>query len=285
MDVAAYLDRVGLDAADVATPDPETLHALQRAHVTTIPWETLGVAGDPFGPAEGEGISLDREHLFEKLVVRERGGFCYEQNALFEWALTELGFDVSVRAAHMLDDAGEVGAPAVHSALVVGVEGERLLTDVGLGVPPMRRPTPLPGGDVAAGADDPPADWTGDAVEDEAGVEWRVVASDRPDADIETQFRKPGEREWSDRYVLRDVDREWAYFDATCEYLATAPESPFTGSPSVSLATPKGYVKLRPDTVVERAGHRRVERPIREPEWRDRLRTTFGLDPGFGGEG
>ncbi|MFB6126237.1 MAG: arylamine N-acetyltransferase [Halolamina sp.] len=267
--VSAYLDRVGLPTEVVSPPDADALARLQHAHVRSVPWETFAVAGDPYGPAAGEGVSLASEDLFEKLVARERGGFCYEHNALFAAVLDELGFDVSVRAAHMLDSGGNIGTPASHSALVVAVDDRRLLVDVGLGTPPMRRPTPLSGAER----------------EDEAGVGWRVVASDRPDADVGTQYRRPGESTWNDRYVYRDVPREWGYFAAPCEYLTTAPESPFADSPTASLATPDGWVKLTADRLVERDGERRIERPVDESEWRERLRSTFGLAPFGDGDG
>lgn len=263
VNLARYRDRVGLDAEAVASADRTALQRLQRAHVRTIPWETLAIAGDPHGPHDGEPVSLTPAHLERKLIDRERGGFCYEHNALFERILDAAGFDVGVRAAKMLDDEGRAGTPAAHSTLVVALDGERVVADVGLGAPPMAAPVPL----------------DGTAVTDPGGTEWRVRESDRPDADYATAFREPGEGRWTDRYAFANVDREWDRFAAVCEHFATAPESPFADGPSVSLATPEGYRKLEPRRLLERRGDRRIERPVDAAEWRATLRSAFGIDP------
>ena len=42
----------------------------------------------------GGRLSLDEATIFDKLVTRKRGGWCYEMNSLLAWALRELGFGV-----------------------------------------------------------------------------------------------------------------------------------------------------------------------------------------------
>jgi len=74
---------------------------------------------------------------------------------------------------------------------------------------PIRRPIPL----------------DGSAVTDAAEVEWRVVESDRPDAEYMTQYREATAEEWADRYIFDATPRKLGYFEATCNHLATAPES------------------------------------------------------------
>ena len=82
--VAAYLDRIGLPRPEHA--DAAALRALQLAHLHAVPFETLSVA-------RGEPIVLTERALWEKLVERRRGGFCYELNGLFAWLLQELERD------------------------------------------------------------------------------------------------------------------------------------------------------------------------------------------------
>src|SRR3546814_16635827 len=84
MDVEAYLRRIGLEQAP--RPDQEGLMSVQRAHRWAIPFENFDI---PLG----RGISLDPAAVFDKLVVRRRGGYCFEQNQLFLRALLQLGFD------------------------------------------------------------------------------------------------------------------------------------------------------------------------------------------------
>jgi N-hydroxyarylamine O-acetyltransferase len=262
VEVDAYLDRIGVDPATVGPPDLATARRLQRAHVTAVPFETLSITGDPFGDADGEGVSLDPTHLFEKVVERERGGFCFELNGLFHDLLAALGYDVRRVAARIVGDDGAGRPPANHHTNVVELD-RRYLLDVGMGVPTMRRPLPV----------------DGEVTTDGVGVAWRVVESDRPDETYLTQYRRPDGAEWQDRYLFSDVARELPYFAATCDYLASAPESTFTGDPVVSVATDDGHRKLRRDTLVRDAGGTVEERSVDAAGWYDALASVFGLDP------
>jgi len=258
-DVEQYLSRIGLSPADARSRDRETLARLQRAHVTSVPFETLAITGDPFGSRDGDGVSLAIPDLYEKVVTRSRGGFCFELNGLFGWLLAELGFDADRVAAMMLHE-GDPRPPANHHSHVVTLD-RRYVVDVGMGTPQLRRPLPLDGEPVA----------------DSVGVEWRVVGSDRPDADHLTQYREPADDDWSDRYVFSDAPRDLDYFEATCEFLSSAPESPFTGDPVAAIATDGGYSKLTPDALTRTRRGETAERDVPEAEWDDVLEREFGL--------
>ena len=90
MDINAYLQRINYRSS--LAPTAQTLRELQLAHLFTIPFENLSIHS-------GEPIILDDAALFEKVVVRRRGGFCYELNGLFAALLRQLGFDVTMLSA------------------------------------------------------------------------------------------------------------------------------------------------------------------------------------------
>lgn len=260
MDPASYLDRLGIDGPPATTRDGA--RQLQCAHVTTVPFENLAIVGDPFadgtGRWEATGVDLETAALYEKVVNRKRGGFCFELNGLFTWLLRELGFDADRLAARMVGDDGTGRPPANHHSIAVTLD-RRYLLDVGMGTPPMRRPLPI----------------YGEELTDSTGVTWRVVESERPDEAFLTQYRLP-DGDWQDRYLFSDVSRDLSYFRATCDYLESAPESPFTGDPVVSVGTEIGYRKLRRDSLVTWDGEER-ERTVTESEWDDLLAEQFGL--------
>jgi N-hydroxyarylamine O-acetyltransferase len=262
VDPDRYLGRIGLSPTDIDGTDFRALETLQRAHVRNVPFENLAITGDPSGTGRDAGVTLGIEGLYRKIVERERGGFCYELNGLFGWLLEALGFETERIAARVLDEAGNASPPANHHANVVTLDG-RYLVDVGVAIPTVRRPLPL----------------DGRVREDEVGVAWRVVESDRPDADYCTQFREPGE-DWQNRYVFRDRTVDLGFFRATCEFLATAPESPFTGDPFVTIATGSGHLKLERDRLTVREGGREREEPIDPREWNAVLEREFGIPRG-----
>ena len=125
--LVAYFERIRYDGDD--RPTLETLGALQRQHVLNVPFENLDVQ-------LGRPLTTDPEAALDKIVFRGRGGWCYEQNGLFGWVLSKLGFSVTrVAAAVMRLDRGPVSS-ANHLSLIVGVPeqpGRSYLADVGFG--------------------------------------------------------------------------------------------------------------------------------------------------------
>jgi N-hydroxyarylamine O-acetyltransferase len=125
-DLDAYLDRIGYSGPRAATLD--TLASVHALHPAAIPFENLN-------PLLGLPVALDIESLQNKLVRDRRGGWCFEQNSLFRNALEALGFSVTNLAARVLWNApqGSPIGPRSHMVLMVDVEGERFIADVGFG--------------------------------------------------------------------------------------------------------------------------------------------------------
>ena len=68
MNVDAYLQRIGYDGP--REPTVETLRRLHRTHLYAVPFENLDI---PLG----RPIVLSLPLIFDKIVGRRRGGFCY----------------------------------------------------------------------------------------------------------------------------------------------------------------------------------------------------------------
>ena len=122
-DLDAYFARI--EYAGDRSPTAETLRQLHRAHVTHIPFENLDIL-------LGKSIPLDLESLQAKLVRDRRGGYCFEQNALFAAVLERLGFAVTRLAARVRFGTSEI-RPRTHMALKVEADGKSWLADVGFG--------------------------------------------------------------------------------------------------------------------------------------------------------
>lgn len=127
MKLRSYFDRIGYRGD--ARPTVPTLASLQRLHACTVPFENIDVQ-------LGKSLTIDVEDAFEKIVERGRGGWCYEQNGLFGWALSEIGFDVTqVAGAVRRDERGDA-ALNNHLCLLVREPDARkpvYLADVGFG--------------------------------------------------------------------------------------------------------------------------------------------------------
>lgn len=261
MDTTAYLHRIGLTPSSVDHDDQNALRRLQRAHVTTVPFENLSIVGSPHGSGNGPGVDLTPSVLYEKIVERGRGGYCFELNGLFHDLLDALGYEVDRLAARV---TSALETPANHHVLLVHLD-DPVLVDVGTGPPMMRRPLPL----------------DGTPRTDQAGIRWRVVKSERADADYRTEVQSPSAADWSSRYVFTCTPRPRHYFTAANDYLQSAPESPFTGHPLVALSTDSGYRKLSGRTLTHMRSKETTERRVTETEWPDVLSHLFGLPDGL----
>ena len=257
MNTTAYLHRIGLTPGSVDHKDRNTLRRLQRAHVTTVPFENLSIVGTPHRSENRRGVDLSPAALYEKIVERKRGGYCFELNGLFHDLLAALGYEVDRLAARV---TSALQTPANHHPLLVHLD-EPVLVDVGTGPPMSRRPLPL---------DSTPRT-------DKAGVAWRVVESDRSDADYRAEVRSPDAEDWTGRYVFTSTPRPRSYFAAANDYLQSAPESPFTGDPLVALSTDDGYHKLSGSTLTHVANASTTERQVTTDERAAALARLFGL--------
>src|ERR1044072_2822827 len=123
MNIEAYLKRINYNGS--LDPTPETLRALQVAHLLAVPFENLSIHA-------GEPIVLDEDALFGKIVENRRGGFCYEANGLFAGLLRALGFEVEMLSAGVARRDGGFGPDFDHMTLMVTL-AERWLVDVGFG--------------------------------------------------------------------------------------------------------------------------------------------------------
>src|SRR5579864_1973869 len=123
-----YLDRIHFPAlvgSASLEPSLQTLQGLHEAHLLAVPFENLSIYYD-------QPIILQETALYEKIVRRRRGGFCFELNGLFAALLRELGFEVTLLSASMAHANDEFGPEIDHLALLVHLS-EDWLVDVGNG--------------------------------------------------------------------------------------------------------------------------------------------------------
>lgn len=130
-EVRAYLDRIGYDGP--LDGSAAALAELQERHLHTVPYENLDIL-------QRIPLSLDIQNLIDKIIVRRRGGYCFELNALFGWLLRELGYTVTDLMARFWRDENNPPPKRRHHVLKVEAENAVYLCDVGVGGIVPRRP-------------------------------------------------------------------------------------------------------------------------------------------------
>ncbi|MCI0696215.1 arylamine N-acetyltransferase [candidate division KSB1 bacterium] len=246
MNVEAYLQRI--DYHRDRTPNAETLRNLHHAHMLAVPFENLDIH-------QGRPILLAENLFYEKIVLRRRGGFCYEANGLFAALLHELGFNVTLLSARVMDD-GSPGPEFDHLTLLMQLE-ERWLADVGFG-DSFREPLRL---------DDPSAQLQNHGA-------YRLTRDDEQ----WTLLARSSDNEWKPQYVFTLRPHQLADFAGRCHYHQTSPESHFTRKRVCSLATPAGRVTLSDmRLIITKSGERQERMLASKEEYANALREYFGV--------
>jgi N-hydroxyarylamine O-acetyltransferase len=266
VDIDAYLARIGV--ARPARPTPGALRELQVGHLLSVPFENLDIV-------LGRPISLELEAIYAKVVMRRRGGYCYELNGLFAWLLEALGFTVTRLSARTVDGSeGEVGPEFDHLVLRVDLDVPWLV-DVGFG-DTFRTPMRLMSGS-------PQVDALGAAYRMEAlGDDWSLRERiDRADEAFEAlEALQPGQP-WRTQFQFSLRPHDLADFEPMSRWQET--QSPyFTQHRIVTIATLDGRRTLMDDRFIEHRAGTRTERSVDEGEVEALLRDSFGIDLGVG---
>jgi N-hydroxyarylamine O-acetyltransferase len=248
LNTRAYLQRIGV--AGPVSPGLRTLTRLHRQHLYTVPFENLSIH-------LGEPVDLDKAALYDKIVRRRRGGFCYELNGLFAALLRELGYPVTLLSAGVARFGGKFGPEFDHLLLLVELD-RRWMVDVGFGEN-FKSPLDL--------------DATGEQVQ--GSKAYRIVRKDG----YHILQERSGTVRWNDSYRFTLTPRGIDEFAAMCRHHQTSPESHFTRSRLCSLATPTGRKTLSGTRLIQtgRNGARRERAIADEGEYRQLLRELFGV--------
>lgn len=133
-----YFKRIKLSPLAPLLPTLHLLQSLIVAHQNAVPFEF-------FDCLLGRGLSVDISAIFEKIVRQGRGGFCYESNSLFFWALTHPSLNFTARRALnrvLVDSSPAALTPLTHMCILVTFPSSHGVTEYMA--------------DVAFGAESPP---------------------------------------------------------------------------------------------------------------------------------
>ena len=247
IDVQAYLNRIGYEGP--LEPAAQTLRELQLAHLRTVPFENLSIHSN-------EPIVLEDAALFEKVVQRRRGGFCYELNGLFAALLRSLGFEVEMLSAAVARPTGGFGPDFDHMTLLVTLD-QRWIADVGFGdsfIEPLL------------------LDETGEQTQ--GARAYKFVT----DGDHRILMQRNYDGTWAPQYRFTLTPHVYEDYEAMCEYQQISPESHFTKGRICTRSTPTGRITLSElRLITTRNAGERVEETLSEDEYATALREHFGI--------
>lgn len=248
INVAAYLDRIQY-RGDLQI-NRHTLFTLQRQHLLCVPFENLDIHYH-------KPINLDLEAIFSKVVDHRRGGFCYELNGLFYALLTEIGFDVKMISARVHKKNGSYSPEFDHLALLVKVDEDTYLVDVGFGrfclEPLLLRYEVI--------LEDPHGQFVFDQYDDK---HYRI-------SQVEKNEEVP-------QYIFSAQARKLEEFAPMCQYHQRSPQSHFTQKKVISLARENGRMTLNDEALKITYGNNTKEEKFDPKQFEEKLHEIFGIN-------
>jgi N-hydroxyarylamine O-acetyltransferase len=233
MEVKKCLERIGYEGSTEATIG--LLNVLQKRHLLNIPFENLDIHYKT-------PIELDIAVIFEKVVIKKRGGFCYELNGIFHELLNSIGFNVKMISARVFDQEQQVFSPEFdHLAIIAKIDSIDYLVDVGFG----------------EFAFSPLKFELNTIHNDERGM-FRIERYD----DLYYKVAKQSGENWVPEYMFTLRKRDLSEFKEMCHYNQTSPLSHFTQNKFCSLATEKGRITVTANKIKITEGDSITELPV-----------------------
>ena len=218
MDIQKYLERINYTGS--FNPDAEVLSSLQLAHLMTVPFENLDIYYK---------VPIDLDNLFDKIVNRRKGGFCYELNGLFYQLLIETGFTVKMISAGVYNHKKEYSPEYDHMALLVTTRDNNYLVDVGFGE--------FAHSPINMQVNTETIDSTGIFKVEQLDENYHVVK------------KKNAFGEFTPEYMFSINKRKLHDFDERCLFHQTSNESHFMQNRICSMPTKNGRITLTGSTL------------------------------------
>lgn len=245
-----YLNRIGINENDLPA-NLETLKLLQKKHLLNVPFENLDIHWK-------RPILLDTKKFSDKIISEKRGGFCYELNGLFNELLKTLGFQTKLVSARVFNGK-DFGAEYDHLAILVKIDNEEYLADVGFG-------------DFFAA----PLKFVLDTEQTDANG----VFSIKKHSDEYFEVVKKHGDEWQSEYIFKDLARDLNEFTGMCNFHQTSPASHFTRGKLCSLMTENGRKTLTDKKFIKTENGEKIETDVAsEDEFYEILACEFAIKP------
>lgn len=249
MNISKYLQRLKIE--NITQPDLINLKLLHKNHLYNIPFENLDIHYN-------RKIILDFEQLEKKILSNNRGGFCYELNGMFYKLLSELGYKVKMICAGVYNNEGIPGPDCDHMALIVKINDEEYLADVGFGDNFLE-----------------PLKFELDTIQkDETGF-FKIVKHNENYYEL---LRSSDGTKFKGEYLFKIVEEKLENFQAMCNYHQISPESHFTQKRVCSKAIENGRITLSDLKIIETESGVKSEIQLNsEEEFLESLKKYFGI--------
>lgn len=246
-----FLKRIDLDAKPELSL--EFFGKVQSHAVTAIAYENLDIL-------EGKDLDLGADALYDKIVTRGRGGYCFELNGFLAAMLKEMGFAVSERFSRYLRGEAEVPMRR-HRVVVVTMADGDYMVDIGVGQIAPRFPLKIEEG----------------LVQEQNGESYKFLR-DENHGWVLWDLHKG---QWREYIAFNDDKTYEVDFVQPSFFCEKHPDSVFNKEPMIAIKTEKGRKtidgRVYKEFVVDELVH--IEVDISDERMAELLEKDFKLSP------
>lgn len=252
-EVTKYLSRIKLDDCN---SNLEGLRELQEHHMEHIPFENLDIV-------VGKSIKLSHMCLFDKIIIKKRGGYCFELNTLYAELLKSLGFSSKPVLGRVWLSNPKRMPPRNHLAHILELEGRTYVTDVGFGG--LISSIPLDINVISP-------------VNDKDGM---VRIS--PFGNHQFMIQRHDEKKWTNLYSFENIEISKEDIAISNYYMSTHPNSHFYNHKFVGRSTEEGRIGLFNNKMSIRKGIKVVDKKRVDfgEDWIETIKREFSLQLDF----
>ncbi len=247
--------RVGLMYTPDRSLDAALLGEIQYAFQKSVPYENLDIIS-------GRALSLDYDDLYEKIVTRHMGGYCFEINGFLGEVYRSLGYEVTDYMARYLRGESEIPKRR-HRVLAVRVGDVRCLCDAGIGQSAFRLPLVIEEGSIS----------------EQYGETYKITREPFLGWVVSDLYRG----EWRKFYSFTEeeqLNKDYIMPSFWCEH---SPDSPFNKAEMLSIKTDTGRITLDGTTFKIFDGESVTVRELSREELPEICEKYFGLKYPSGG--
>jgi len=265
--LSAYLARIGLDAPPPVSA--EGLGALLAAHRRAIAFENLDVR-------LGRPIRIDGDSVFDKLVTRRRGGYCFEQNRLLADMLREMGYPLRPLLARVRLGAAADAVPVrSHVTLLVTLEGQPWIAEGGFGGSDLPALPLVDGAQAASPADGARHRLRRVGDPGTLAGEWLIERAGPHGA---TDGRAAPHEDWQPQYSFDLAHVAPDDLEQCNHWTSTRPGTRFTTLHIASIVLPDGFAAMTDRALTLHRGGVKTEQAIATPaDYARTLRDVFRI--------
>ncbi len=212
--IKTYLQRIGFHGEPKV--DLETLIKLHKCQAFSIPFENFDVYLN-------DKVDIEKPAVLEKLIHNDRGGYCYELNGALYDLLTIIGFKVKYLASRPMMGYTEL-RPKTHMILMVELQGEQYLADVGFTSLNIIEPIKI----------------EAETVHHQYGQCFRIIK----DSERGYIFQSKAKDEWESCYSFDLAEQEYIDFKLANFFNSNSTESICTNMIIAGIYSEKGRVRL-----------------------------------------